>query len=334
MAASPTTRRLARELKVDIQRVQGSGPGGRITDEDVRKFAEKGTTVTVTHEAVEVGEEKAEEKAEVKPEEKPTRRAVESIPGLPPLVTPEDLVLPDFSAWGEVERVPLRSIRRAVARKMAVSWSQIPHVSHSDVADITELEQLRQRLKGEVEGGLTLTVIIIKALVAALKQHPRFNATLDTTNGEIILKHFYNIGIAVDTERGLIVPVVRNADRKNMTELAKELNGLVTRTRDDKNTLEDIQRGTFTITNAGVLGGTDFNPIINHPQVAILGLARATWTPVVQKNEFGRMDIVPRYILPMVVTFDHRVLDGGDGARFMNTIIEVLQEPEKLLLKL
>jgi pyruvate dehydrogenase E2 component (dihydrolipoamide acetyltransferase) len=314
--AAPSTRRLARELGIDIQVISGSGPGGRVTEQDVRSFAQEGP--------------------EAKPEA-PGKLASQKVgktgSELPSLISAEDIALPNFSSWGETERTPLRSIRRAVAKKMTASWSQIPHVSHADNADITELERLRKRLKEDVKG-LTLTVFAIKALVAALKQYPRFNSSLDTETEEIILKRFYNIGIAVDTDRGLIVPVIHNADLKSMTEIAAELAELVDRTRNDQNTLNDIQGGTFTITNAGVLGGTHFNPIINHPQVAILGMARANWQPVVKKDEYGKMEFVPRLLLPLVLTFDHRVLDGGDGARFLNSIISVLENPEKLLVSI
>lgn len=328
VAAAPTTRQLARELKIDIKTVPGTGPGGRITDDDVRRFAESGGAAKPA--AVPAQEAAAAQKPAAQPA-RPAREPGER--AMPALISEEDLALPDFSGWGEVKEIPLRSIRKAVAKKMAASWSQIPHVSHNDEADITELDKLRKSMKDEVEG-LTMTVFLIKAVVAALKQYPNFNASLDTERGVIIQKHFFNIGVATDTERGLIVPVIRDADRKSMVHISRELADLVTRTRDDKNTLEDIQRGTFTITNAGVLGGTHFSPIINYPQVAILGAAKAAWKPVVKKDEFGRMEIVPRYILPLSITFDHRVLDGGDGARFMNTIIKVLEKPEQLLLNI
>jgi pyruvate dehydrogenase E2 component (dihydrolipoamide acetyltransferase) len=330
VAAAPVTRKLARELGIDIRLVPGSGPGGRITDEDVRAYAKGGAPAPAT--VVPAAASASAPAAGAPASAKTPGGVIET--ALPALLTVEDLALPDFSGWGKVEEIPLRSIRRAVAKKMAASWSQIPHVNHGDDADITELDKLRKSLKDEVEGGLTMTVFLIKAVVAALKQYPNFNASLDAERGVIIQKHFYNIGIATDTGRGLIVPVIRDADRKSLSELSKELSELVTRTREDKNTLDDIQRGTFTITNAGVLGGTHFSPIINYPQVAILGAARAAWKPVVQKDEHGRLEIVPRFILPLTVAFDHRVLDGGDGARFLNFIIKLLEKPEQLLLNL
>jgi pyruvate dehydrogenase E2 component (dihydrolipoamide acetyltransferase) len=243
--------------------------------------------------------------------------------------------LPDFSRWGQVERVPLRSVRRATARHMTLAWSQIPHVSHQDIADVTKLEALRQKHKDSIAeqgGALTMTIFVIKAAAAALKAHPRFNASLDTTGGEIVLKKYYHIGVAVDTERGLLVPVVRDVDRKSIAELAIELRELVTRTREGKASLEDLQGGTFTITNPGPLGGTGFAAIVNYPEVAILGMARAGWRPVVRGEGKGAK-IVPRLTLPLALSFDHRVMDGADAARFVNTIIEVLQDPSRLLLR-
>jgi pyruvate dehydrogenase E2 component (dihydrolipoamide acetyltransferase) len=244
--------------------------------------------------------------------------------------------LPDFGRWGAVERVPLRSVRRSTAKHMARAWSQIPHVSHQDVADVTELEAFRQKYKDEIAaqgGGLTLTVFVMKAAVAALKAHPRFNASLDADTEEIVLKKYYHIGLAVDTERGLLVPVVRDVDRKSIAELAVEVKELVTRTRDGEASLEEMQGGTLTITNPGPLGGTAFAPIVNYPEVAILGMARASWQPVVRgKGEDA--EIVPRFLLPLVLAFDHRVVDGADAARFTNTIIEILEDPDRLLVRI
>jgi pyruvate dehydrogenase E2 component (dihydrolipoamide acetyltransferase) len=318
--ASPATRRLARELEVDLTRVPGTGPGGRVTAEDVRDFAEGAP-------------EKEEEQAEEAPERAPDRAPGEVSPFRPSATpVPE---LPDFTRWGDVEREPLRSVRRATARQMARSWSQIPHVHHTDQVDITALEHLRQELKDEVEaqgGQLTLTIFAMKAAVAALKAYPRFNASFDADAEEIILKQYYHVGVAVDTERGLIVPVIRDVDRKSITELAVELTELARRTRDGDATLEDLQGGTFTITNVGVLGGTTFAPIINYPEVAILGMARARWQPVVRGGEEGEVET--RYMLPLIVAFDHRVADGADAARFTKLIIDTLEEPERLILRI
>lgn len=315
--ASPSTRRLARQLGVDLAEVPPSGPAGRVTSEDVRAYAE------------------GKEEEEVPPEEEAEaveRRAIEL-----PAVVPHGQIpsLPDFTRWGDVERVPLRSVRRATAKQMALSWSQIPHVNHQDTADITELERLRERHKERIQeqgGRLTPTVFAMKALLAALKQHPRFNASLDPESEEIILKQYYHIGIAVDTDRGLLVPVIRDVDRKSIMQLSIELYELVQRTRDGEASLEDLQGGTCTITNIGILGGTGFFPIINYPEVAILGMARAQWEPVVRRTEEGDFETEPRYLLPLMVTFDHRVVDGADAARFMGVVKEALETPENLLL--
>jgi pyruvate dehydrogenase E2 component (dihydrolipoamide acetyltransferase) len=238
--------------------------------------------------------------------------------------------------WGEVERQPLRSVRRATAKHMARAWSQIPHVSHQDVADVTKLEALRQKQKDRIAaqgGSLTLTVFVLKAAVAALKAYPRFNASLDVAAQEIILKNHYHIGVAVDTERGLLVPVLHDVDRKSVAELAIEMSDLVARTRAGKVSLEELQGGTFTITNPGPLGGTGFAAIVNYPEVAILGMARASWQPVV-RGKGKKATIVPRFILPLVLSFDHRVVDGADAARFVNLIVELLQDPGRLLMGL
>ena len=321
--ASPATRRLARELGVDLRQVPASGPGGRVTSSDVRAFAGRG--------------EEAPEKPAMPPEEKAPEKRPPSIEGVSPvrpsaIPVPE---LPDFGHWGEVERLPLRSVRRATARHMALAWSQIPHVSHQDVADVTELEAFRQQYKDEIAeqgGSLTLTVFVMKAVVAALKAHPRFNASLDADGEEIVLKKYYHLGVAVDTDRGLLVPVIRDVDRKSISELSVELKELVMRTRDGEATLEEMQGGTFTITNPGPLGGTAFAPIINYPEVAILGMAQARWQPVIQ-GEGEEARIRPRLLLPLVLSFDHRVVDGADAARFATLIIDILQDPDKLLVR-
>ncbi|MGA7876248.1 MAG: 2-oxo acid dehydrogenase subunit E2, partial [Desulfoferrobacter sp.] len=225
-------------------------------------------------------------------------------------------------------------VRRATAKRMAQSWSQIPHVTHADEADITELEAFRRKHKEEVAakgGSLSLTVFALRAAVAALKAFPRFNASLDTENEEIILKNYYHIGVAVDTDKGLIVPSIRDVDRKSIFDLSRELDELIARAREGKVERDDMVGGTFTITNVGPLGGTGFTPIINYPQVAILGLAKAHYRPVVMGEE-GNFEIVPRLILPLIVGFDHRVLDGADAARFVNTVISALHDPEQLLM--
>lgn len=312
--ASPATRRLARELDVDLHQVEGSGPGGRVTSDDVRAFAEGEAPAKATR-----------EEEEPKRPERAKRPISEAAPELP-----------DFSRWGPVERQPLRSVRRTIAQRMAQSWSQIPHVSHHDQADITELERLRREYKAEMDlDSLTLTVFVMKAAVAALDQHPRFNTSLDMEAGEVVFKQYYHLGMAVDTERGLIVPVIRDVDRKSITELAAELPKVVKRAQSGESDLSEMQGGTFTITNVGPMGGTHFDPIINFPQAAILGMAQARWQPVVvpdEEHDPAQMDMEPRLILPLVVTFDHRLADGADAARFMSDIVAMLEDTDKLML--
>lgn len=312
--AAPSTRRLARELGVDLSQVKASGPGGRVMPEDVKAFAEKGKEVEEEKEA-------PSEARKVSPEEK------EAAEG------DEERKKPSMEEEA-VERVALRSIRKATARRMALAWSEIPHVTHQDAADITELEAFRQKYKEKIQsqgGALSLTVFVLKAVVAALKAFPGFNATIDMESEEILLKKYYHMGVATDTDRGLIVPVLRNVDRKSVTQLALELPQLVQRTREGKIDREDLADGTFTITNIGALGGRAFTPIVNHPQTAILGLAQGRLEPVV-RGDLNSYKVVPRLMLPLILGFDHRVVDGADAARFMNTVKEALQDPENLLM--
>ncbi|RJR41534.1 MAG: 2-oxo acid dehydrogenase subunit E2 [Desulfobacteraceae bacterium] len=308
--AAPSTRRLARELNVDIRQVSGSGPGGRVTDEDVRSFAEG----------------RRPEKKEKPPEEK------EKAPRPLEAAAPE---LPDFTKWGKVEKVPLRSIRRATAKQMALAWSQIPHVNSMGEADVTLLDSFIRKHKADIEargGKLTLTVFAVKAAAAALRANPRFNASLDPAAGEIILKRYFHIGVAVNTEDGLIVPVLRDVDRKSITELSIELKALVERTRERKATLEEMRGGTFTITNVGPMGGGYFAPIINYPEVAILGLGSAKWQPVVRENPGRGHEIVPRLVMPIVLGIDHRILDGADALKFIDMFSQAMGDPEKMLM--
>jgi pyruvate dehydrogenase E2 component (dihydrolipoamide acetyltransferase) len=306
--AAPSTRRLARELDVDLQTVDGSGHEGRITDDDVRAAAGEG---------------------QQRPRESNEETETESLPPSRWPLTPRQAELPDFEKWGEVERIELRSVRRATAQRMALAWSQIPHVTHEDLADITELEQRRRELASELKERdvrLTLTTLVIKAVVAALKEFPLFNASLDPDAGEIVLKHYYNIGVAVATDRGLLVPVLREADRKNVIEVASELARLADRARDGNLDLEEMRGGTFSITNPGGIGGTAFTPIVNFPQVAILGCARARLEPVAS-GDIGSAQVSHRFRLPLCLAFDHRVNDGADAARFVNLVRELLEDP-------
>jgi pyruvate dehydrogenase E2 component (dihydrolipoamide acetyltransferase) len=310
--ASPATRRLARELGVDLTQVPPSGAAGLVTADDVRAFAATaGETV------------KPPAAAPPAPAaERPAR----------PSAPPADL--PDFSKWGAVERVPFRSIRRATARQMSLAWEQIPHVNSQDYVDVTRLEAFRRKHKQDVEargGRLTVTVFALKAVATALKAHPRINASLDLAAGEIVLKKHYHIGVAVNTEEGLVVPVLRDVDSKSIKELAVELHTLVQRTHARKVTLEEFQGGTFTITNAGALGGWTFAPIINYPQVAILGLGQGRLQPAVVKRESG-LAIAARLIMPTALCIDHRVLDGADAVNFLKLFKQIMEDPDELLL--
>jgi pyruvate dehydrogenase E2 component (dihydrolipoamide acetyltransferase) len=296
--AAPATRQLARELHVDLHQVDGSGPGGRVTKEDVEAFSEEAAS-------------------------KESSRAGGKAP-----------TLPDFSQWGKVRREPLSAIRQAIARNMSQSWQEIPHVMHQSVADITELERFRRRHQDEVErrgGKLTMTVLVIKALVAALKQFPRFNSSLDTENDELVYKEYYDIGVAVATDAGLLVPVLREADRKDVFELATELSRLADKAREGELKKQDMEGATFSLTNPGPIGATSFTPIINHPEVAILGMGSAELSPVAT-GHIDSYKVEARLRMPLCLAYDHRVNDGAEAAQFLKTIVDTLEDPETFML--
>jgi pyruvate dehydrogenase E2 component (dihydrolipoamide acetyltransferase) len=304
---------LARELGVDLRVVSATGPGGRVTDDDVRAAMGGARPRTAAPGA--------------------DGRAPERVAVAKPLATVgvEPPPLPRFEQWGPVERQPLSHLRRTIAERMTLSATLIPHVTHFDRADITELDAIiRRNIEPARERGITLTLtsFLLKAAALALQEHPQFNASLDPAAGELIVKRYHHLGVAVAAERGLIVPVIRDVDRKPLVELQRELAALAQRVREGKATLDDLRGGTFTITNIGALGGTGAIPIINYPEVAILGVARGREEPVVRE---GR--IVPRTLLPISLTFDHRVADGADGARFAAAIVRRLERPEQLLLE-
>jgi pyruvate dehydrogenase E2 component (dihydrolipoamide acetyltransferase) len=292
--ASPLVRRLAREIGIDIHKVAGSGSGGRISEDDVKAYAkslvasvESGRAFTATH-----------------------------------LRQPK---LPDFAKWGKIERVSMRGVRRKTAEHLWEAWSAIPHVTQNDKADITELEQLRARFApkvAEAGGKMTVTAIALKVCASALKIFPQFNASIDMESEEIIYKQFINIGVAVDTDRGLLVPVIRDVDKKNIVELAAELTQISVKARDKKLAPADMEGGTFTITNLGGIGGTGFSPIVNYPEVAILGLSRSSMEPVWMHDKFE-----PRLVLPVSLSYDHRLIDGADAARFLRWIAEAFEQP-------
>jgi pyruvate dehydrogenase E2 component (dihydrolipoamide acetyltransferase) len=290
--AAPHVRRLARELGVDIHNVAGSGPGGRISEDDVKAH---------------------------------TKQLLLSGAGTAAPTHFKQPALPDFSKWGKIERVSMRGVRRKTAEHMWEAWSSIPHVTQNDKADITELEQLRTRFgpkAAEAGGKMTVTAIALKVCASALKIFPQFNASIDMEKEEIVYKQFINIGVAVDTERGLLVPVIRDVDKKNIVELAAELTGLSKKARDKKLTPADMEGGTFTITNLGGIGGTGFSPIVNYPEVAILGLSRSSMEPVWLNGKFE-----PRQVIPLSLSYDHRLIDGADAARFLRWIAEAFEQP-------
>jgi pyruvate dehydrogenase E2 component (dihydrolipoamide acetyltransferase) len=296
--AAPHVRRFAREVGVDIYEVKGSGPGGRISEDDVKLCAKNALVAAAA--------------------------AAQAPRGS--FVEPE---LPDFSKWGKIERVSMRGVRRKTAEHLRQAWNTIPHVTQQDRADITELEQLRARFapKAEEAGGkMTVTAIALKVCSAALKVFPQFNASIDIDKEEIVYKQYINIGVAADTDRGLLVPVIREVDKKNIVELAVELSQLSKRARDKKITPEEMQGGTFTITNLGGIGGVGFTPIVNHPEVAILGLSRSRMEPEwIESKEGGKFE--PRLILPLSLSYDHRLIDGADAARFLRWIAEAFEQP-------
>ncbi|TBW49384.1 2-oxo acid dehydrogenase subunit E2 [Marinobacter halodurans] len=313
--AAPSTRRLAHEKGVDLHNIEPSGKKGRVTAEDVEAAASTAESQ--------------------KRSAKQSTSSPRGGSGLIPAQT-EPPPLPDLSQWGGIERAPLRSVRRATARNMALSWGQIPHVYHQDIADITELERFRRSHEsaGQVQGGkFTLTVLVMKALAATLKQFPRFNSCLDVDNQEIVYKRYFHMGMAVATDRGLLVPVVRDVDRKNLIELSAESADIARKARNGELTREDMQGASMTVTNPGAMGGSSLTPLINHPQVAILGMGQARLEPVVQ-GDLDNYDIRPRLRLPLVLGFDHRVNDGADAAQFVTRLIRTLANPESLLLSI
>ena len=299
--AAPSVRRMARELGVDIDQVAGTGQSGRISIEDVKAHAKRLIT------------------------------SVASAPAGTVAIAAE--ALPDFSRWGEVEIQPMRAVRRKTAQHLSAAWATIPHVTQHDSADITGLEELRKRYAKQVEaagGSLTVTAIATKVVAAALKVFPQFNASIDLAAEQIVMKKYVNIGIAVDTDRGLLVPVIKDADHKNIVQISVALNELSEKARTRKIALEDMQGGCFSISNLGGIGGSFFTPIVNAPEVAILGISRARMDPVFNKesNSFAA-----RLMLPLSLSYDHRVIDGADAVRFLRWVVEALEQPFLLALQ-
>ena len=307
----------AREIGVDVNEVQGTGPGGRITDEDVKEHA---------------------------------RRILSSVPstgsggggfiGRPAGAPVPTVPLPDFEKYGPVERQPMTNIRRKTAEHLSHAWNAIPHVTQCDKADITPMEELRSKFRKQVEqagGNLTVTAVLVKVLAAAVKQFPQFNASLDLEANAIVFKKYINVGVAVDTEFGLLVPVIRNADQKNITQIAIELHQLSEKARSKKLTLEEMSGGGISISNLGGIGGTYFTPIVNWPEVAILGVSRGIVEPVFvpdgnsgpgaasSNRPQGRFE--PRQLLPLSLSYDHRVIDGADAMRFLRWVVQAIEQP-------
>ena len=324
--AAPATRRLARQLKVDINLVTPSGPGGRVTPEDVHRFADQGPTATAPAAAKETDHIPARQVTDDTAFAEFAAHASATIPFL------ELEPLPDFTADGPVEVEKLRSIRRKVARKMVTSMALVPHVAHMDEADVTELDAFRVRereRRGDGAGGrLTLLSFVMKAVTAGLREAPAFNASLDPFKEEIIFKKYYNIGFAADTGRGLVVPVVNETDRKSIIQIADDIYAKAVAARDGQLPPENMRGGTFTITNIGPLGGTALMPTINYPEVAILAMGKVQEKPVVRDGE-----IVIRKMLPLTFAFDHRIADGADAARFVAELVRQLSDPNLLLLE-
>jgi pyruvate dehydrogenase E2 component (dihydrolipoamide acetyltransferase) len=300
--AAPSVRRLARELGVDLHQVPGTGPGGRISQDDVKTF---------------------------------TKHVMSSLGGggqaNVATLSGGSVALPDFSKWGAVERKAMSGIRRKTAEHLSHAWSTIPHVTQFDKADVTQLEQVRKKFRPEVEkagGNLTVTAIAAKVIASALKVFPQFNASVDAAGQAIVYKKYVNVGIAVDTENGLLVPVIRNADQKNLTEISVEIQALAEKAKARKLTLDEMSGGSMSISNLGGIGGTAFTPIVNWPEVAILGISRGGFEPVWNGTAFE-----PRQMLPLSLSYDHRLIDGADAIRFLRWVVDALENPFTLTLR-
>ena len=310
--AAPSVRRLAREVGVNIDEVQGSGPQGRISEDDVKEHARR-ILSSVPSTAPGAGGSPS------------TPAPGPSTPGAGRGMERPSVPLPDFSKWGEIEREPMSNIRRTTAERLSYAWNTVAHVTQFDKADITAMEELRKKYREQVNaagGNLTVTAMLVKVLATAVKQFPHFNSSLDTQTNEIIYKKYVNVGVAVDTDRGLLVPVVRNADRKNITDIAIDVHQLAEKARNKKLTREEMSGGGITISNLGGIGGTYFTPIVNWPEVAILGVSRGIIESVWRNDKFE-----PRQLLPLSLSYDHRVIDGADAMRFLRWVVEAIEQP-------
>ena len=287
-------------MGVNLQEVSGSGISGRISAEDVKRFTEDGTTK---------GQEKGQQ-----PQKQPQQ-------------APAAQPLPDFNKWGETTREPMSGIRKATVRSMGNAWSTVPMVTHFDKTDLTQFNAMRKKYQARAqESGvkLTPTALLLKMLAGALKKYPKFNSSLDTENNEVVYKQYVNIGVAVDTERGLLVPVIRDVDKKGIIQLALDLDEMAQKARARKLGPEDMQGGNISISNLGGIGGTNFTPIVNPPDVAILGVSRGAVEPVWNK-EAEKFE--PKMMMPLSLTYDHRLIDGADAARFMRLLCDIVEDP-------
>ena len=304
--ASPSLRRIARELGINLGKVRGSGPGGRIEMNDLRVYIQRLQSAAAKAKSAPAVASTA-----------PAKLAAEQV---------------DFSKWGPVIKKPITTLRGVIARRMWENWNAIPHVTQFDDADFTRLNELRKKYASayEAKGSkLTLTPLVLKAVAATLKKHPIFNSSLDEVANEIVLKEYIHLGIAVDTEQGLIVPVIRDVDKKSVLDLAKELETVAQKARDRKVSADELKGGTFTISNQGAIGGAHFTPIVNKPEVAILGLGRGAMKPVVRD---GKVEV--RMMTPLGLSYDHRVIDGGSAARFVVDLVAALQDFSEDVVKL
>lgn len=293
--ASPTVRRMAQQFGIDLTRVKGSAHGGRITVEDVKSYLRNLQVLA---------------------------SGAKSAPARPASAVAKPISI-DFSKWGPVTKKALSPLRKTVAQKMHEAWSAIPHVTQFDEADITDLLTYRKKYSSDYEekgAKLTVTGIILKGLVSLLKKYPQFNSSLDEVTNELVEKQYYHFGVAVDTKQGLIVPVLRDIDKKDLFQISVELAQLAEKARQRKLSMDEMQGGTFTVSNLGSIGGSHFTPIVNRPEVAILGLGRGVLKPVV-KN--GKVEV--RSIIPVCLSYDHRVIDGADGARFIQSLVQLFE---------
>ena len=328
--AAPSVRRLAREMGVDLAGVQGSGPAGRISEADLKSSGKAAAAQNVPVQAVPAQTVPAQTAPPVQAasaQPAPVQTELTQTAPTQPAPSAPAQKLPDFEKWGTVRREDMNGIRRATVRSMSTAWASVPMVTHFDKADVTRMEEARKQFAGRVEkagGKLTMTAILLKVVANAVRRSPKFGASLDLENQQVIFKDYVNLGVAVDTPNGLLVPVLKDADRKSITEIVLELNELAAKARERKLKPDEMSGATFSISNLGGIGGHGFTPIVNPPEVAILGVSRGGMEPVWNKETLA---FEPRNMLPLALTYDHRLIDGADAARFMRGLCETLEDP-------